>query len=102
MFVTAHAHNRLAGRMPIEQADAHIRMLEAHPGEPDTVAYVLGRLPGKAESPDGSNGDTIIAVAVDGSVETVFFRRSTQDMTAGFFGATHVVDLPELYTLRGH
>lgn len=100
MFVTAHAHNRLLDRMTAQRSAMMLRMLEAWPGEQGTVAYIVGRLPGKAESPDGSNGDTIVAVAVEGSVETIYFRRSTQDMTAGFFGASRVVDMPTAYTLR--
>lgn len=101
MFVTAHALNRLQDRLPPRLAAASIRMLEAYPGETGTVAYTLGTLPGKASTPDGSNGDVIVAVAVEGSVETVFYRRSSQDMSAGFFGARKVVDLLSAFTLRG-
>lgn len=93
MFVTAHAHNRLAERVGGREADGIVRILETYNGEHGTVAYLLGHLSAKATAPDGSNGDVIVAVAVDGSVETVYFRRSSQDMSAAFFGARKVVDL---------
>jgi hypothetical protein len=92
MFITAHAYNRAMDRMGAT-GDAFVAALEAIPGEPGTIAYIMGELTGKAHTPDGSNGELVIAVAIDGSVETLFFRRATQDITAGFFGARKVMDL---------
>lgn len=93
MFVTAHALNRLASRMGAQQTGSVQRLLESVTGAPGTVAYIVGAMTGKASTPDGSNGDLIVAVAIDGSVETVYYRRSSQDMSAGFFGAERVVDM---------
>ena len=91
MFVTAHAINRI-GQRAMRQASI-IEMLEATPGQSGVVAYIVARLTHKMETRDGSNGDLVIAVAVDGSVETVYFRRSTQDNSPAFFGAERIVDL---------
>jgi hypothetical protein len=66
--------------------------LEAVPGEPGTVAYVVRRLPTVREV-NGSVGDLVVAVAVEGSVDTIYLRRKSQDMSAGFFGADKVVYL---------
>jgi uncharacterized protein with NRDE domain len=93
VFVTAHAHNRLAARIGGRASDALVSVLETHNGEQGTVAYILGTLPGKAKAADGSNGDVVVAVAVEGSVETVYYRRSTQDLSPEFFGARKVTDL---------
>jgi hypothetical protein len=94
MFLTAHALNRVAERMGATAMQSRfVTILEAISGEPGTVAYIVGELTGKAHTPDGSNGELVVAVAVDGSVETVFFRRASQDITAAFFGARRVVDL---------
>jgi hypothetical protein len=89
--------------MGAQQAGGVQALLESVAGGPGTVAYVLGQLPGKASTTDGSNGDMIVAVAVDGSVETVFYRRSSQDMSADFFGASEVVDMRQhpLYVRTG-
>ena len=91
MFVTAHAINRIGQRMRMQ---AHtVELLESIPGEPGTIAYLVGRTAGKVHADDGSNGDLVFAVAIDGSVETVYFRRASQDCSASFFGARKVVDL---------
>jgi hypothetical protein len=91
MFVTAHAMNRAHDRMgPL--ASLLIEQLEDIIGETGTFAYIMGELPGKARSADGSNGELVIAVAVDGSVETLFFRRASQDNSPAFFGARAVID----------
>jgi len=70
-----------------------IERLERIYGEPGTVAYIVGILPAKMSAADGSNGDVVVAVAIDGSVETIYFRRASQDMSAEFFGARKVVQL---------
>lgn len=68
-------------------------VLERTPGEQGVVAYIAATLDTPVRSDDGSNGDTVVVIAVDGSVETVYFRRSTQDMSAAFFGARKVITL---------
>ena len=93
MFVTAHAYNRVVTRSDPWMGMRYVDLLERLAGEPGTIAYILGRIKGKVHTPDGSNGDVVVAVAIDGSVETVYFRRATQDMSAEFFGARRVVDL---------
>lgn len=93
MYVTRHARERIADRVGALNADHALDYLFAIPGEPGVVAYIVDRYPEAVSAPDGSNGDTLVVVAVDGSVETVFWRRSTQDMSAAFFGAAAVVDL---------
>lgn len=93
MYVTAHAINRIYDRINARDGERLVGALERTTGEQGTVAYLLGRMPGKAHTADGSNGDVIVAVAIDGSVETVYYRRSTQDMSAGFFGARSVIDI---------
>jgi len=69
-----------------------IGALEAVPGEPGTVAYIVERLD-KPLQTESSNGDVVVAVAVDGSVDTIYLRRRGQDMSAGFFRARKVVRL---------
>jgi hypothetical protein len=62
-------------------------------GELGTVAYLVARLDRSVRALDGSNGDLVIAVAVDGSVDTVYYRRKEQDCTPRFFGAQKIVSL---------
>jgi hypothetical protein len=93
MFVTAHAYNRAVSRIGQTFADDVVRICEGRVGELGTVAYIVGDLPVKAKSPDGSNGELVVAVAVDGAVETIYFRRRSQDMSPAFFGARKVVDM---------
>ena len=93
MFVNAHSHNRVMDRLGGFLGPLLIERLERIYGEQGTVAYIVAALPSKAYAKDGSNGELVIAVAVEGSVETVYFRRATQDMSPGFFGARKVVDL---------
>lgn len=100
MFVTEHAQRRLRERFSPLMVGALVDLLDGTAGELGTVAYIAGTVPvdAKAPVPEGrwwedSNGDVVVAVARDGSVETVFYRRSTQDMSASFFGARKVVDL---------
>jgi hypothetical protein len=101
MFVTNHARSRLTERMTDMRADRIALLLEAftttHTGK---LAIIVGTLPRKvsAPAPEGkwwqdSNGEVIVAIAVGGSVETVFFRRASQDMTPEFFGVKTVIDL---------
>jgi hypothetical protein len=100
MFVTAHAINRLTARIGDYRGTRIVLLCEALSGQPGTVAYIMGAVPGKVKAPAitdkwwlDSNGELVIAVAVDGSVETVFFRRASQDISAAFFGAHAVVDM---------
>lgn len=93
MFITQHAYDRMLSRLGATRAAELRGELERLMGEPGTVAYLVGTYVEPFRADDGSNGDTIVAVAVDGSVETVFFRRSSQDMSAEFFGARKVVML---------
>jgi hypothetical protein len=93
MYVTYHAAERIAARIESEiEADNLILRLEDIVGEPGTVAYAA-LLDAPIVTDDGSNGDTLVVIAVEGSVETVYFRRATQDMSASFFGARKVVRL---------
>jgi hypothetical protein len=92
MYVTLHAANRIDDRLGFDRADDILDSLERVPGVPGTIAFVFEAQQFMVAD-DGSNGDTIVAIAVDGSVETVYFRRSTQDMSAEFFGADKVVKL---------
>jgi len=69
----------------------YLRKLEREPGDYGVIAYIVADVPAKHAS-DGSNGDVLVAVAVDGSIETVYFRRKSQDMSASFFGAERVED----------
>jgi hypothetical protein len=93
MFVTQHAQDRIFERMHTPGAALDIiEALEASPGYRYTVVIVLAR--GLAiVSPDGSNGDTLIAIAVDGSVDTIYARRSEQTLDPRHFGADRVIDL---------
>lgn len=91
MLVTQHARERIESRAGGKSASV-IATLEAIAGVPGVQAYILLTVP-RFRAPDGSNGDTLVALARDGSVETVMLRRSSQDLTAGFFGADDVHDL---------
>lgn len=83
MYVTEHARHRLTQRLGVAGLDIGT-MLGEWPGERGTVIYLL------ADRPNG----VIVAVAVDGSVETVYLRRPEQDMSTESFGlARKVVDL---------
>lgn len=100
MYVTAHALNRAHERMGSDMGTRFVDILEGIIGETGTVAYLVGELPGKMRTPDGSNGELVFAVAIDGSIETVYFRRASQDCSPAFFGARKVVDL-RTHPLRG-
>lgn len=95
MFVTGHARARLHTRLgrDMRLVGAIIGRLEAVPGEQGTVAYLVARLDKPVDTGDGSNGDLVFAVAVDGSVDTIYLRRKEQDITARYFGARKVVNL---------
>lgn len=95
MYVTRHAWTRLVGRLGPEQGEEAALTLERQPGEQGTVAYLLADLPAGIHVRDGSNGDILVGIAVEGAVETVYFRRQKQDMSARFFGARKVVDMRE-------
>lgn len=99
MYVTQHARERIAVRFTPAIADKVERILDGTQGEPGVIAYIVGNAPapGPAMSTGpwwlDSNGDLLVAVAHDGSVETVFYRRSSQDISASYFGASKVVDM---------
>jgi hypothetical protein len=95
MYVSGHARARLDARLGtrVRLADAIVSRLEAMPGEPGTVAYLAAVLDKAWDTGDGSNGDLVFAVAVDGSVDTIYLRRKSQDCTARYFGARKVVRL---------
>lgn len=94
MYVTDHAADRIEERLTLREGRRAMLLLEAEYGVPGTVAYIAARLKSPVMCEDGSNGDTLIAVAVEGSVETIMFRRSSnQSMDAHHFGARKVVDL---------
>lgn len=93
MYVTSHAQYRLEERLGVQEMVRIAGLLERTPGVLGSVAYICASLHTPVIADDGSNGDTVIAVSKDGSVETVFIRRSSQDMSAEFFGAREVVDL---------
>jgi hypothetical protein len=92
MYVTEHAQERLFTRLPWPEAQALVYELERMPGDTGTVAYLMGALSGPRRVLDGSNGDVIVAIAREGSVESVFYRRGSQDLSAKYFGADYVVD----------
>lgn len=83
MYVTQHARVRIIERMGTGLGAFFIDDLWATEGEPGTVAYRVGIL----------GNEYAFAIAVDGSVETVYFRRKSQDCSPAFFGASKVVDL---------
>ena len=93
MFITQHARGRIMERVPAGWAGGILARLEHAPGEPGVYAYIVANLPYIRVAEDGSNGDILVVVAVDASVETVYLRRAEQDMSAAFFGAERVVDL---------
>lgn len=100
MFVTQHARERIAARFAPAMADKVERILDGTQGEQGTIAYIVGGVPDHATAPIptgmwwlDSNGEMLVAVAHEGSVETVFYRRAAQDMSASFFGASKVVDM---------
>lgn len=102
MFVTAHAQNRAMSRLGADMGARFVDLCEGMQGEGGTVAYIVGEVPASMVKPEPkadpqwyskSNGGLVIAVAVDGSIETVYFRRASQDNTAGFFGARALVDM---------
>lgn len=93
MFVTQHARSRLAARLGTGPAASIAAVLETYDGERGVVAYILADLHPPVQADDGSNGDLLVVVVDDGSVGTVYFRRSEQDTTPAYFGAHKVVDL---------
>jgi len=100
MFVTQHARERLRRRMGAEWADWVSTVLETWDGERGIVAYILADVPPTAAE-DGSNGDLLVIVANEGSIETAYFRRSEQDISPAYFGASKVVDR-RVYPLVHH
>lgn len=94
MYVTMHAVEQIDARLGHEDADTYVYVLEQMSGQVGRVAYLLADLPYVADEA-GSRGDVIVAIAIEGSVETVYFRRHDQDMSAEWFGVDEVIDLRE-------
>ena len=92
MFVTQHALRRLRDRLPEPIRQEVVGHLWAIPGRSGTQVYLVRQLPEYIVTEDGSNGNLVFAVAVDGSVETVYIRRNEQDNSPAFFGAERVWD----------
>jgi hypothetical protein len=77
MFVTSHAEARLIGRIGQRTAQGILDRLEALAGTLDNVAIEVARFTEARHDPEtGSNGDQVVVIAVEGSVETVMLRRS--------------------------
>lgn len=99
MYVSAHAIARITDRLTGPQAESIIRRLEAMPGALGDVAIeVYRQISVKRMTdtlPDMSNGDQIIVIARDGSIETVMLRRSwNQPFTASALGVDRVERMP--------
>lgn len=92
VFVSQHARDRIEQRLNPVLAYSIIQRLEDNPGYQYTVVFVLHR-DLNVVCDDGSNGDTLLAVAVEGTVETVYFRRGEQTYDPRHFGAQRVIDL---------
>lgn len=91
MFVTAHARARLADRLGLTAGHLIADVLEARPGLAGHVAIEVAREPAYTAGKDGSNGDQVIVIARDGSVETVMLRRSwNQPFTPSALGVDTV------------
>lgn len=95
MYVTSHAKARLHSRIhkDLRAFGSVVGSLESMQGEEGTVVYLLDRLDTPVHAEDGSNGEIVVAVAVDGSVDTIYLRRKSQDLSAAHFGARKVVSL---------
>jgi hypothetical protein len=99
VFISAHAAARLRERLPDREADGIVARLEAAPGSPGLVAFIVDRHPGEHRgdlrrnvAERASNGDTVVAIARDGEVTTVYYRRSwDQTLTAHGLGVGRVV-----------
>lgn len=94
MYVTQHAATRLEERVGVRHAYLLASMLERMSGQVGHVAYLLEDLP-TVVTEAGSNGDVVVAIAIEGSVETIYFRRRDQDMSPEWFGVSEVIDLRE-------
>lgn len=100
MYVTEHARGRLVARMGEDTAARLVGIFESWEGKPGVIAYIAGTL--YVDAVAGVRGThVIVAVAQDGSVETVYFRRMGQDLSAAYFGASEVVNMPAVYAGKG-
>jgi len=79
-------------RLPWKDRRHIIEILWDIPGKLGTQVYWVRQLAEPVMADDGSNGTMVFAVAVDGSVETVYIRRAEQDNSPEFFGAEQVFD----------
>lgn len=86
MLLSAHARARLRERLPVDEALSIEQRLEQTLGEPGLVAIIVARLRGHRgdRRPEtelrASNGDTVVAIVEDGTVVTVYYRRSGQPL----------------------
>lgn len=87
MLVTSHARVRLRARLGDTEANRLIARFEAATGEIGAVAIEVARFDPPKRLSDGSNGDMLVVIVRDGSVETVMLRRSwNQPFTAEALG----------------
>jgi hypothetical protein len=89
MYVTQHARERIAERLGPE-APALVDILSSYDGEAGTVAYLMLNRNLFSMEP---KRQVLVAIAVDGSVDTIYWRRATQDLSPEFFGARKVIDM---------
>jgi|GEM_PF-5914801 len=92
MNVGIHARGQLLGRMPAREAVAIIAELEATAPPKGTEARIIRRF-GERRSDGQSNGDLLIAIIERGTVVTVYWRRSSQSMTAETFRVDRLRDM---------
>lgn len=78
MYVSQHATARLAERLGADHAAKLVSLLERMTGEPGNVAIEVHRIPPHSHGERGSlaQGDQVIVIVRDGSVDTVMLRRS--------------------------
>ena len=77
MFITSHAKARMRSRLDAVLTRSIESHLESVVGVPGRYVYIVRYLAVPVLADDGSNGDVVLAIVEDGSVETVCFRRGT-------------------------
>jgi len=94
MLVSRHAKVRLFERLTAQPALRVIARLEAMAGTCDAVAIEVHRFAHRTTA-DGSNGDAVVVIAREGTVETVMLRRSwNQPFTPSALGVDRIEVLP--------
>ena len=86
MFVTAHARARLADRLGARAGARMADQLEGMNAPPGRIAYALGA--------QGVSAVTL-AIAEDGTVQTVLLRHAWQAMSPRTLKVERVVRVPE-------